>query len=62
MTGDDVAYAQRYIGPTRAGPADGVFGARTRAAVRWYQQMRHLGVDGVVGTSTWTAMGVRNSL
>jgi hypothetical protein len=62
LTGDDVAYVQRYIGAAKAGPADGVFGARTRTAVRWYQQIRRLSADGIVGKSTWTAMGVRNSL
>lgn len=62
LSGVDVAYVQRYIGTAKAGPADGVFGARTKAAVRWYQQMRGLAADGAVGKATWTAMGVRNSL
>jgi hypothetical protein len=62
LTGADVSYVQRYIGATKAGPADGIAGAKFRAAVIWYQQMRKLAADGVVGHNTWLAMGIRNSL
>lgn len=62
LSGDDVAYAQRYIGSAKAGPADGVFGAKTRAAVIWYQRKRQLAADGQVGHKTWAAMGVKNNL
>ena len=31
----------------------GVFGSSTAAAVRWFQQDRHLQVDGLVGPDTW---------
>jgi N-acetylmuramoyl-L-alanine amidase len=31
----------------------GVFGSSTAAAVRWFQQERHLQVDGLVGPDTW---------
>lgn len=58
MVGTDVAFVQRFIGPARCGPADGRFGAKTTAGVRWYQSMRGLPVDGVVGRLTWAAMGV----
>lgn len=58
MTGDDVAYVQKWIGPARAGAADGKFGSQTQAGVRWYQSMRGLTVDGVVGAQTWRSMGV----
>lgn len=62
MRGDDVAYVQRYLGVSKAGKADGVFGARTRAGVRWYQAMRRLGVDGIVGAKTFRSMGIQNNL
>jgi peptidoglycan hydrolase-like protein with peptidoglycan-binding domain len=35
---------------------DGIFGARTEAAVRDFQQNENLTVDGVVGRRTWTAL------
>lgn len=59
MSGADVAYVQKFIGPARAGKADGIFGARTRDAVIWYQRMRGLPADGIVGKRTFAAMGVR---
>ncbi len=62
LKGEDVAFVQRFIGPTRAGPADGTYGARTRSAVRWYQSMRGLKADGVCGAATWRALGIRNNL
>lgn len=59
MTGADVAYLQRWIGEKRCGPADGVYGRRTGMAVRWYQNMRGLAADGIVGPQTWRHLGVR---
>ncbi|MEV4843452.1 peptidoglycan-binding protein [Micromonospora matsumotoense] len=57
--GDDVAFVQRFIGVGRCGPVTGRFGPATESGVRWYQEMRGLAVDGVVGAATWAAMGVR---
>lgn len=36
---------------------DGIFGAKTEAAVRNYQTKKGLSVDGIVGTKTWEALG-----
>lgn len=47
--GDDVAYVQRWLGI----PDDGYFGPQTEKRVQWYQGMRHLKVDGIVGPATW---------
>lgn len=59
LSGADVAYVQRWIGKARCGPADGLYGPRTVAGVRWYQGMRSLAADGRVGPATWRNMGVR---
>jgi hypothetical protein len=55
--GTDVQFVQRFIGPERCGPATGVFDAKTLAGVKWYQKMRGLTPDGIVGPKTWKAMG-----
>ena len=36
---------------------DGIFGAKTEAAVKDFQKKNKLGVDGIVGPQTWTALG-----
>lgn len=59
MAGDDVKYVQEWIGAARAGVADGKFGPKTQEGVRWYQRMRGIKVDGIVGKETWKHMGVR---
>jgi GH25 family lysozyme M1 (1,4-beta-N-acetylmuramidase) len=56
MTGTDVKFVQSFIGATKCGPADGVFGSATKAGVIWYQGMRGLTKDGVVGPKTWAAL------
>ncbi len=40
------------------GAIDGVFGAQTHQAVRWFQSRNGLRVDGVVGRQTWQALGL----
>jgi peptidoglycan hydrolase-like protein with peptidoglycan-binding domain len=35
---------------------DGIFGPKTEAAVRAFQQNGNLSVDGIVGKQTWTAL------
>lgn len=59
MTGTDVLYVQKFIGPERCGPADGGYGPLTTAGVRWYQRMRGIIADGIVGGQTWRNMGVK---
>ncbi|WNG60940.1 hypothetical protein F0U59_44220 [Archangium gephyra] len=58
--GPEVADLQRKLleAGFDAGVADGVFGRRTEAAVKAFQQSRGLVADGIVGTRTWTALGV----
>lgn len=57
--GEDVAYVKRFIGRPRCGPPGIQFDARTDSGVRWYQRMRGLTDDGIVGRLTWAEMGVR---
>ena len=38
--------------------ADGVFGAKTKAAVAAFQRARHLPADGVASAKTWGALAV----
>jgi peptidoglycan hydrolase-like protein with peptidoglycan-binding domain len=35
---------------------DGIFGPKTEAAVRAWQETQQLGVDGIVGPKTWTSL------
>ncbi len=41
-----------------SGAVDGVYGSRTEAAVRWFQQKNGLSVDGQVGNQTLAALGI----
>jgi chitosanase len=51
MCGDDVRAAQRRLGFAEP-EVDGVYGPKTEAAVRAFQQARGLTVDGCVGPIT----------
>jgi peptidoglycan hydrolase-like protein with peptidoglycan-binding domain len=52
--GGTVAAVQRALGL----PADGVYGPRTRAAVRRFQRRHGLIVDGVIGPQTRAELGI----
>jgi lysozyme len=56
--GEDVRRLQAALAAQRfsPGPIDGVFGPRTLAAVRAFQQAKGLRVDGIVGPKTWAAL------
>lgn len=55
--GASVAAVQRVLGLS----ADGVYGPRTRAAVRRFQRRSGLAVDGIAGPQTLAALGVSSS-
>jgi len=38
------------------GPIDGIFGAKTESAVKWYQSDHGLAADGIVGPRTWAGL------
>ena len=64
--GDDVKYLQQRLNKVRTSLGlsykklddDGVFGAKTEAAVKAFQTNRKLTVDGIVGKNTWSALEV----
>lgn len=56
MTGDDVGFVQRWIGPARCGPADEDYGPRTVAGVRWWQATQKLKITGEMGSADWSRM------
>lgn len=57
-TGEAVRKAQELLNMSgySAGEADGVFGAKTLAAVKNYQAANGLTSDGVIGPMTWTSL------
>ena len=48
--------SQNYPAIPKINPVDGIFGAQTEAAVRKFQEVFNLTVDGIVGRSTWYAL------
>lgn len=54
-TGDEVKKLQTSLGFTGK-DVDGIFGNKTLAAVKDYQQKNNLTVDGIVGKNTWGAL------
>ena len=48
--------SQSYPAIPKTAPVDGIFGARTEASVRKFQEVFNLSVDGIVGRATWYAL------
>ncbi len=58
LRGVDVRFIQRFIGERQCGPADGIFGPKTEAGVRFYQKLRGIPVNGICDRSVFHQMGV----
>ena len=55
--GSDVTELQKLLNTKGYGLAtDGIYGAKTQAAVKDYQSKNNLAVDGIVGNNTWGAL------
>ena len=59
MKGEDVKQLQRALNNAgcECGSVDGIFGKNTRDAVKAYQKLKGLKVDGIAGEDTVTALG-----
>lgn len=59
-SGGDVSEAQVILRDWGyySGPIDAVFGAQMSAAVKRFQRLNGLLVDGVIGSDTWAALGI----
>lgn len=58
LRGDDVKQVQRWVN-RELGPdleVDGAYGLQTEKAVRAYQKLKGLDVDGIVGRKTWGSL------
>lgn len=61
-TGENVLLLQRLLNQGGAAlSADGIFGAKTEAAVRSFQRARGLSADGIAGPITWAALTAERS-
>jgi N-acetylmuramoyl-L-alanine amidase len=59
MQGTDVLQLQQRLyalGYTEVGYPDGIFGKKTDQAVRNFQEINSLVVDGIVGPITWNIL------
>ena len=58
--GEDVKTLQERLNALgyNCGDVDGIFGAKTYAAVVAFQKAMGIGVDGIVGSQTWGKLGV----
>lgn len=56
--GNQVRTVQRILNALGydCGSVDGIFGAKTRAAVRSFQKAKGLVADGIIGSKTWNAL------
>lgn len=63
-SGDEVAELQALLNAKCGSDlkVDGVFGAKTEAAVKAFQKANNLTVDGIVGPKTWSALGVQGDI
>jgi peptidoglycan hydrolase-like protein with peptidoglycan-binding domain len=61
VCGPEVEYLQQQLQAAGffEGAVDGVFGARTKAAVMAFQRARGLEVDGIASPRTWAALDTR---